>query len=113
MNNTKKFLTINPDSIPWKRVSKGVYRKDILNDAKTKQVLSFFKIEKGAKLKKHKHPEKEWVYVLEGAYQDEYGSVPKGMVKVNRKGSVHTSQSHRGCLLLVLWCGNHVSLEHI
>lgn len=110
MNNTKKSIAVDPRSIPWKRVSKGVYRKDILHDRKANQLLSLFKIEEGAKLTRHKHPEKEWVYVLEGLYEDEYGSVPKGMIKMNRKGSIHTSQSNRGCILLVLWCGKHISV---
>lgn len=109
MNSIKKFI-VDPHSIPWKRVSKGVYRKDIVSDKKTQQVLSFFKIERGAKLKRHKHPEKEWVYVLDGTYEDEHSSVAKGMIKINKKGSIHTSKSNKGCTLLVLWCGKHISI---
>ena len=99
--------TINPRTIPWKLVGQGVYRKDILHDKKSGQFLSFFKINKGAKLKKHSHPKKEWVYVLDGTYEDEYGNVAKGMIKINAKGSVHTSKSRKGCTLLVFWSGKH------
>lgn len=109
MNSMKKII-VDPHTIPWQRVSKGVYRKDIVKDKKTKQFLSFFKIERGARLKRHKHPEEEWVYVVKGTYEDEYCSVPKGMIKINQKGLVHTSKSTKGCTLLVLWCGKHISV---
>ena len=100
--------SIDPQSIPWKRISAGVYRKDCAYNKGTKQFLSFFKIEKGARLKTHKHFDREWVYVIDGVYEDEFDSAKKGSIKINTKGSVHTSQSRKGCLLLVIWSGKHI-----
>ncbi|MFH1246246.1 MAG: cupin domain-containing protein [Candidatus Liptonbacteria bacterium] len=56
---------------------------------------------------KHRHTDFEWVYILEGTLQDEFGSYGKGTFKVNPKGSVHKSYSEHGCTLIVFMRGTH------
>lgn len=104
-------MIIDPKKIPWKKIARGVYIKDIIEDKKKKQKLTLFKFGKNTKLTPHKHADVEWMYVLDGVYQDDFFSVPKGLLKINKKGSTHTSQSSNGCLLLVLWSGKHVPVR--
>lgn len=104
---TQNTVTVNPDLIEWKKIGNGVYSKHLSYDEDSKKYISLFKIESGARLKKHRHVQFEWAYVLEGVYEDEYGSVVKGNLKINSKDSVHTSKSKEGCILLVYWCGKH------
>jgi anti-sigma factor ChrR (cupin superfamily) len=104
-------IIVNPREIPWKKIAKGVAVKDLAHDKSKNQKLTLFKFNKGAKLKTHKHAALEWMYVLDGTYQDEFCSVSKGQLKINTKGSIHTSQPKRGCLLLVVWGGAHITVR--
>lgn len=103
-------IHIDPASVEWDKVASGVFRKDLAHDQKRDLVWSIFKIDPGASLQRHRHPNWEWVYVIDGVYEDEYGSVPKGHMKINADLSVHTSRSLKGCTLLVVWCGRHDSV---
>ncbi len=103
-------IVIDPKKIPWKKVASGISTKDIIYDKKKKQKLTLFRFQAGTKLSPHKHTDVEWMYVLDGVYQDEFSSVKKGSLKINNKGSIHTSQSKKGCTLLVLWSGKHIPL---
>lgn len=105
------MTVVDPKKIPWTRIAKGVFLKNLAIDKKKGYTLSLFKFYKNTKLIPHKHASCEWMYVLDGIYQDEYFTVPKGMLKINRKGTIHTSRSTKGCTLLVLWNGKHIPLK--
>lgn len=104
-------IIINPKNIPWKKIARGVFIKDLAHDKPKNQKLTLFKFDKGTRLKTHKHAALEWVYVLDGVYQDEFCEVPKGRLKINKKGSIHTSQPKRSCTLLVVWSGRHITVR--
>ncbi|MBI4252992.1 cupin domain-containing protein [Candidatus Uhrbacteria bacterium] len=104
-------IVINPNDIPWKKIAPGVTMKDLAFDKPKNQRLTLFKFNKGARLKTHKHSALEWMYVLDGIYQDEFCTIPKGRLKINKKGSIHTSQPKRGCTLLVVWSGKHITVR--
>lgn len=104
-------IIVNPSDIPWKKIAPRVWVKDLAKDESKKQKLTLFKFGKNTKLKTHKHTALEWVYVLDGVYQDEFCSIPKGQLKINKRGSIHTSQPTRGCLLLVVWSGKHITIR--
>ncbi len=110
-NTIHGMRTVDPRTLPWIPIAKGVTIKTLVHDKKKNQVLSIFKFKKGTYLTPHKHASLEWMYVLEGVYQDEFSTLPKGRLKINHKGSVHTSRSSRGCTLLVLWNGKHIPYE--
>ncbi len=103
----KSFQIIDPHSIPWKRHARGVATKNLAYSKEKNQYLTLFKIKKGARLKRHRHPCVEWMYVLEGTYRDDFGAAKKGQLKINAAGSVHSGVAGGGCVLLVLWCGKH------
>ena len=106
----QQTIVIDPKKILWTKIRTGYYRKDLCEDKRKKKFLSLLKITRHARLKKHSHPDTEWVYVLKGAYADEYSRVRAGMVKINFKDSQHMGKTN-GCLLLVLWSGKHISVS--
>lgn len=104
MNGQKFFQT---KDIDWEEWKPGVYAKSLAKDKEISRQLDIIKIEPGVKLSAHKHPEYEWVYVLEGILEDENGKYPQGTFLINEKGSIHASFSTEGCQVLVYWTGVH------
>ena len=98
---------IDPATVSWTKRSPGVFTAHLAHDPIRDLYWTLFKIEPGARLARHRHPSWEWVTVLEGVYEDEKDSISAGKMKINPPGSVHASQSTRGCTLLVVWCGRH------
>ena len=60
---------------------------------------------------KHRHSDFEWVYIIEGQLEDEFGSYPQGTFKINAKGSVHKSRSQNGCTLLTFTRAHRESID--
>jgi anti-sigma factor ChrR (cupin superfamily) len=59
------------------------------------------KWEPGTRFLRHGHPGGEEIFVLDGVFEDEFGSYPKGTWLRNPPGSVHMPFSHEGCLIYV------------
>ncbi|MEG3436863.1 cupin domain-containing protein [Pannus brasiliensis CCIBt3594] len=57
--------------------------------------------ESGTYFQSHGHPGGEEIFVLEGVFEDEFGSYPKGTWIRNPAGSRHTPFSREGCLIYV------------
>jgi len=55
----------------------------------------------GTQFQQHRHGGGEEIFVLEGTFEDEFGSYPKGSWLRNPSGSRHTPFSHSGCLIYV------------
>ncbi|MGP1383933.1 MAG: cupin domain-containing protein [Thainema sp.] len=55
----------------------------------------------GTEFQRHTHYGGEEILVLEGVFEDEYGSYPQGTWLRNPHGSVHTPFSREGCLIYV------------
>lgn len=73
-------------------------------------ILERHELPAGFRAEKHRHTEFEWVYVISGTLQDEFGSYPAGTFKLNEKDSVHESFTETGCSLLVFTAGKRVSV---
>ncbi len=86
----------------------GVTIKILAEDFTTKLRTELVRIKAGTVLPTHRHTNFEWVYVLDGELQDEFGRYKKGAFKINSKNSVHTSRSPLGCTLLVIRAGTYV-----
>jgi anti-sigma factor ChrR (cupin superfamily) len=63
--------------------------------------IALVKWEPGTQFNHHDHPGGEEIFVLEGVFEDEFGSYPKGTWLRNPPGSVHTPFSREGCLIYV------------
>ena len=59
------------------------------------------KLAPGTRLEPHEHPGGEEILVLDGAFEDERGSYPKGTWLRNPPGSAHGAFSEGGCTLYV------------
>ncbi|MDX2213988.1 MAG: cupin domain-containing protein [Oculatellaceae cyanobacterium bins.114] len=55
----------------------------------------------GTHFQSHRHWGGEEIFVLEGVFEDEFGSYPKGTWIRNPSGSMHTPFSREGCLIYV------------
>jgi anti-sigma factor ChrR (cupin superfamily) len=55
----------------------------------------------GTRFQPHSHPGGEEIFVLDGVFQDEYGSYPAGTWLRNPPGSVHRPWSEAGCTIWV------------
>jgi len=55
----------------------------------------------GTKFQRHNHPGGEEIFVLDGVFEDEFGTYPKGTWLRNPSGSYHTPFSHSGALIYV------------
>ncbi|MEJ2764775.1 cupin domain-containing protein [Photobacterium sp. MCCC 1A19761] len=80
----------------------GVWRIPLEREAaESGQVTSLVRYEPKTHFAAHYHPKGEEIFVLEGVFQDEYGSYPAGTYIRNPPGSCHAPRSDSGCLLYV------------
>ena len=55
----------------------------------------------GVRFPRHRHPEGEEILVLDGVFEDEHGSYPKGTWLRSPPASEHSPRSPSGCVILV------------
>lgn len=67
----------------------------------------------GAKVPRHHHVAAEYILVLSGAQQDDYGDYGVGQLVINRGGSEHRVWSNDGCIVLAVWTGDLKLLEPV
>ncbi len=63
--------------------------------------VALVKWEPGTRFQHHSHWGGEEIYVIEGVFEDEFGTYPQGTWIRNPHGSVHTPFSKEGCLIYV------------
>ncbi len=63
--------------------------------------VALVKWEPGTVFQRHSHWGGEEIYVIEGVFEDEFGTYPQGTWIRNPHGSVHTPFSKEGCLIYV------------
>lgn len=81
---------------------KDFIRKILAKDLETGWFMELQEVASNSIFEKHQHGSDEWVYVIEGELEDEFGKYPAGTFKINTKDSVHTPQSKNGCKLIVV-----------
>lgn len=96
-------VTIQTNTQPWlASPSPGVWRIPLEREAaESGQVTSLVRYEPRTHFSAHYHPNGEEIFVLEGVFQDEFGSYPAGTYLRNPPGSCHAPRSDSGCLLYV------------
>lgn len=67
------------------------------------QTVAVLRYEPGASVPLHRHRGLETIMVLEGEQSDENGSYRAGDVVLNEAGTIHSVQSDKGCVVLILW----------
>lgn len=65
------------------------------------EIVALVKWTPGTQFQHHSHLGGEEIFVLDGVFEDEFGSYPKGTWLRNPRGSRHTPFSREGCLIYV------------
>jgi anti-sigma factor ChrR (cupin superfamily) len=95
---------VKPSDIAWKptRFDK-VSIKVLYEDPERGEMTCLLKLEPGAYIPFHKHPEVEQTWVLEGAVQDHDGIATAGDYIWRKGGSQHDNTSPGGAVLLAVY----------
>ena len=88
------------NKLNWKQVYKGF--REFTASIEDKDELKLIKMDPGVSVPLHSHGGKEYILVLEGSFQDEYGKYSKGDIQINDQKIKHTPIASRdtGCVCL-------------
>jgi len=89
----------------WQEVQPGIRMKHLWADAPTNRRAVMSRIEPGARLPLHRHVGDELVFVIEGAFADESGTVTAGNMGYRPNSCVHTVSSPQGATVLAIITG--------
>ena len=105
--NYNKFSPINKfvgslANIKWKKVFNGFYEYSL--GLSKKENSKLIKMDPGTKIPFHSHNGREYILVLEGSFQDEYGKYSKGNLQINDSNIKHTpiACKNEGCICLTI-----------
>ncbi len=102
-NDTPISRLIGPlDRISWKQVYKGF--SEFIPNIKDNDELKLIKMEPGSSVPLHSHGGKEYILVLKGSFEDEYGTYNKGDIQINDQKIKHTPIASKvdGCICLTI-----------
>ena len=88
-------------------VPKGFIQRILAKDLETGFYAEMQEIAPNSIFPEHRHINEEWIYVIEGQVEDEFGEYPMGTFKINKKDSVHAPRSKNGCKLIVVRKGDY------
>jgi putative transcriptional regulator len=100
-NPINKFVTSYYD-LKWKNIFRGFYEYSIrLSNNENAKLI---KMDPGASVPLHSHNGKEYILVLEGSFEDEYGKYTKGDLQINDYEIKHTpvASNKDGCICLTI-----------
>jgi anti-sigma factor ChrR (cupin superfamily) len=90
--------------MPWSRTQfDKVWIKVLYEDKAKGEMTCLIKLEPGAYLPMHKHPELEQAYVLEGSMGDHEGTCSAGEYVWRKPGSCHDNSSKNGAVVLAVY----------
>lgn len=97
------------ERIDWQQHStqgrSGALIHEIYRTGRPARRLALVRFTPGSSAPAHRHLGHETIHVLEGGFDDDFGSHKSGDLVVYPPDSVHAWSSPRGALLLVLWDG--------
>ena len=95
---------VKPQLMEWKRTQFDMVWLKVLYEDKAKgESTVLVKLEPGAHLPFHKHPELEQAYVLEGSMYDHDGMCSAGEYVWRHAGSLHENRSDTGAVVLAVY----------
>lgn len=94
---------VNSNEIEWvASPASGVWRKPLERDGEeVARLTSIVRYDPGCAFPEHEHGGGEEFFVLEGTFEDEFGSYPAGTFVKNPVGTKHAPRSTQGCTILV------------
>ncbi len=98
-NPINKFIS-SYASIKWKKIFKGFYEYSL--NLSEKDSVKLIKMDAGTSVPLHSHNGKEYILVLEGSFNDEYGNYSKGDLQINDSNIKHTpiASMENSCICL-------------
>lgn len=106
-------LVQHADQLPWSpSPTPHVWRKrlELTGPTEAGRVTSLVRYDSGSVFPSHPHPEGEEILVLEGGFEDEYGSHRRHSWLRFAPGAGHTLRSDSGCTLYVKRPGSPASV---
>lgn len=95
---------VRPQEMEWAPTQfDKVYMKVLYQDQAKGELTCLVKLEPGAKLPMHVHPELEQAFVLEGSMADHDGVCRAGEYVWRTAGSYHENQSDEGAIVLAIY----------
>jgi anti-sigma factor ChrR (cupin superfamily) len=95
---------VKPSQMEWRRTRfDKVSIKVLYEDAERGEMTCLLKLEPGAHIPFHKHPEIEQSFVLEGSVEDHDGTATAGDYIWRKPGSLHDNRSPGGAVLLAVY----------
>ncbi len=92
--------------ISWETMEAGVRMKKLWRHEASNRQAMMVQIDPGAQLPMHRHVGNELVYVVEGAIQDEFGTLTAGNMGYRPDGCVHTVSSPNGATVIAIITGS-------
>jgi len=86
-NPINKFIS-SYASIKWKKIFKGFYEHSL--NFSDKDSVKLIKMDPGTSVPLHSHNGKEYILVLQGSFNDEYGNYSTGSLQINDSNIKHT-----------------------
>lgn len=96
---------ISVSDLSWQEMQPGIRMKTLWEDPETKRRAIMSRIEPGVPLPLHRHVGDEFVFVVEGAIADEFGTVTAGNLGYRPNGCTHTVSSKNGATVLAVITG--------
>ena len=90
------------NKLKWKQVYKGF--SEFTPDIKDNDEIKLIKMDPGISVPLHSHNGKEYILVLSGSFQDEYGNYSKGDIQINDQDIKHNpiASKEEGCICLTI-----------
>ena len=97
-------VIVKPEEMEWQPTQfEKVWIKILYEDRDKGEMTCLAKLDPGAKLPMHMHPEIEQAYVLEGSMTDHDGTVHAGEYVWRHGGSIHDNVSEEGASVLAVY----------
>jgi quercetin dioxygenase-like cupin family protein len=95
----------SPASIDWEpSKEKGFWIKPLLEDAARGEKTLLMKVDPGAYSPMHSHPDElEQLFVLEGSFYDQDGTIRAGEYCCRAPGAPHEAGSEEGAIVLTIY----------
>jgi quercetin dioxygenase-like cupin family protein len=104
---------VKPQDLEWKRTQiDKVSIKVLYEDKDAGESTVLLKLEPGATIPFHKHPELEQAFVLEGSMYDHDGAARKGEYVWRKAGSFHENRSDEGAVILAIYRKQNVFVNN-
>lgn len=103
---------VRPQDLEWSKTQfDKVWIKTLYEDKTKGESTVLIKLEPGAHLPFHKHPELEQAYVLEGSMYDHDGTCSAGEYVWRKAGSFHENRSDTGAVILAVYRKQNIFLN--